>query len=99
MVQTDLEKNTIAVRGDFDEHDDKPLSDCENVCYVINTDPDKENKTYNVMTRDILFNSKNKTISTSSYAVVHLIDNFLVYGGRGGIYDAYNKKFIKNVEY
>lgn len=98
VVQTGVEKNTIAVRGDFGEDDDLSLNDCKNVCYVINTDPNQENKTYNVMTRDILFNSKDNTISTSSYAVVHLIDNFLVYGGEGGIYDAESERFIKYVE-
>ena len=52
------------------------------------------------MTRDILFSGS--TISTSSYAVVHLIDNFLVYGGKGGIYgydDAGNGTFIKYIDY
>lgn len=96
VVQTDVEKNTIAVRGDFGEYDDMPLYDYKNVCNVVNTDPNQENKTYNVMTRDILFS--NGTVSTSSYAVIHLIDNFLVYGGEGGIYDADNEKFIKNIE-
>ena len=97
LVQTDLEKNTIAVRGDFGEDEDVPLVNSKNVCYVINADPDKENKTYNVMTRDILFSGS--TISTSSYAVVHLIDNFLVYGGKGGIYDTENETFIKYIDY
>lgn len=77
LVQTDEVKKTIAVRGDFgDENPDA------NVCYVIKED---ENKLFNVMTRDIIFSGS--TISTSSYGVVHLIDNFLVYGGKGGIYD------------
>ena len=99
LVQTDLEKNTIAVRGDFGEDENVPLVSSKNVCYVINADPDKENKTYNVMTRDIIFVSKDKTISTSSYAVVHLIDNFLVYGGKGGIYDTESETFIKYIDY
>ena len=77
LVQTDEVKKTIAVRGDFgDENPDA------NVCYVIKED---ENKLFNVMTRDIIFSGS--TISTSSYGVVHLIDNFLVYGCKGGIYD------------
>ena len=82
LVQTDLEKNTIAVRGDFGEDTKAPLSECKNVCYVIK---ENENKLFNVMTRDIIFSGS--TISTSSYGVVHLIDNFLVYGGEGGIYE------------
>ena len=77
LVQTDVVKNTIAVRGDFGT--DNPDA---NVCYVIK---EKENKLFNVMTRDIDFNGSD--INTSSYGVVHLIDNFLVYGGKGGIYD------------
>ena len=92
VIQTDVAKNTIAVRGDFGEDDDELLENCANVCYVINTDPTAENKKFNVMTRDIIFSGS--TISTSSYAVVHLIDNFLVYGGRGGIYDAQKQQFI-----
>ena len=35
------------------------------------------------------------SINTSSYAVVHQVDNFLVYGGEGGIYDAETNKFIR----
>ena len=97
LVQTDEAENTIAVRGDFGEKDNTPLRDCENVCRVINTNPDMENKSYNVMTRDVDFMASGE-IRTSSYAVVHLIDNFLVYGGEGGIYDAENKQFIKYIE-
>ena len=93
VVQTDKEKNTIAVRGDFGEKTDAPLDQCNNVCYVINGDATKENKLFNVMTRDIVFNGS--TISTSSYGVIHLIDNFLVYGGKDGIYDAETQKFIR----
>lgn len=95
-VQTDVEKNTLAICGDFGESEDASLENYKNVCRVINADPDLENKTYNVMTRDIKFSGN--SINTSSYAVVHLIDNFLVYGGKGGIYDADNQKFIKYVE-
>ena len=99
VVQTDEVNKTIAVRGDFGEDDDEPLSNCTNVCRVINTDPAEENKTFNVMTRDLDFaNAASNSINTSSYAVVHLIDNFLVYGGDGGIYDAKNQKFITYTE-
>ena len=93
LVQTDVDRNTIAICGDFGEKDDALLSEFENVCHVINDDVTKENKLFNVMTRDIVF--EGSTISTSSYGVVHLIDNFLVYGGKGGIYDAVNNKFIR----
>ena len=95
-VQTDLMKNTLAICGDFGEDEDMSLENYKNVCRVINADPNLENKTYNVMTRDIKFSGK--SVNTSSYAVVHLIDNFLVYGGRGGIYDADKQEFIKYVE-
>ena len=99
LVQTDMEKNTIAVRGDFGESEIKPLSECKNVAYVIKK---SENKLFNVMTRDIIFNNtaigsniNDSQIKTSSYGVIHLIDNFLVYGGKGGIYDAEKKEFIR----
>ena len=80
LVQTEFvgtSEQTIAVRGDFGNNNPDA-----NVCYVIK---ENENKLFNVMTRDIIFSGS--TISTSSYGVVHLIDNFLVYGGKGGIYD------------
>ena len=77
LVQTDEVKKTIAVRGDLVE--DNPDA---NVGYVIK---ENENRLFNVMTRDIIFSGS--SISTSSYGVVHLIDNFLVYGGEGGIYE------------
>ena len=70
---------TITVEGD--------VPGMVNKCRVINTSK-QENKLYNVMTRDNLFNG------SSSYAVVHLIDNFLVFGGEGGIYDAKEQRFI-----
>lgn len=79
------DKLTIAVRGDFKEDKDADLNDCVNVCYVVNTDENQENKLYNVMARDIQFNSWD--IKTSSYAVIHQIDGCLKYGGEGGIYD------------
>lgn len=85
LVSTDETKNTISVRGDFGENEDA------NVCYVIKEDG-KENVLYNVMVREIEYSGS--SISTSSYAVVHLLDNFLVYGGEGGIYDADKKEFI-----
>jgi hypothetical protein len=81
-------KNTISVRGDFGEGKRDV-----NVCYVENSQD--ENVLYNVMTRDIEYSGEN--VSTSSYAVVHKLygDNFLVYGGEGGIYDAVEGKFIR----
>lgn len=89
-------KQTIAVRGDFGEDEDASLAACKNVCYVVNDDPDAENKLYNIMTRDIQFSGK--SVATSSYAVVHQIDGFLVYGGEGGIYDAEKDVFIRRVK-
>ena len=61
---------TISVKGDIDEID--------NTCYVINSG--KEGQDYNIMTRDIEFASSSSlvNIETSSYAVVHQIDNYLV---------------------
>ena len=61
---------TISVKGDIDEID--------NTCYVINSG--KEGQDYNIMTRDIEFASASSlvNIETSSYAVVHQIDNYLV---------------------
>lgn len=58
---------TITVKGDISEFD--------NTCQVINEDG-TEGQLFNIMTRDIEFSGK--TIETSSYAVVHQIDNFLV---------------------
>lgn len=54
---------TISVKGD--------IAGMDNTCYVIN-DPGKENRNYNIMTRDIWF--KGRTIETSSFAVVHQIE-------------------------
>lgn len=75
LVQTEVDPNTnqktIAVRGDFGK--DEPDA---NVCYVVRRN---EHELYNVMTRDIEYSGGN--VFTSSYAVVHLIDNFLVYDG------------------
>lgn len=79
-------EKTISIRGDLD--DNNPDA---NVCYVIKED---ENQLYNVMVGENQYNS-NGGIKTSSYAVIHQIDNFLVYGGVGGIYDAEEGKFIR----
>lgn len=93
LVKTEVNPNTgkktISVRGDLD--DSNPDA---NVCYVINTDEANENKLYNVMVGENQYKSSGD-IETTSYAVVHLIDNFLVYGGVGGIYDAVEGKFIR----
>ena len=82
LVQSEVYEGiqTIAVRGDFGDDDNY------NVCYVMNQDPDLENKQYNVMTRDIVFKN-GWDINTSSYAVVHRIKGCLKFGGEGGIYD------------
>ena len=90
-------KQTIAVRGDFGESEELALDACANVCYVVNADPTSENKHYNVMTRDIQFNGTSGDVATSSYAVVHQIDGFLVYGGTNGIYDAEEGQFVRRV--
>lgn len=58
---------TLSVKGDIAYFD--------NTCYVVNADGE-EGHYFNIMTRDIEFSGK--TISTSSYAVVHQIDNYLV---------------------
>ena len=79
------------------ESADADLNDCVNVCYVVNADPTVENKLYNVMTRDIQFNGTSGDVATSSYAVVHQIDGFLVYGGANGIYDAEEDRFVRRV--
>ena len=97
VVQSD--DNTIAVCGDFQEalpsNLSVPISDLDSyftrVCRIIKKD---ENKLYNVMTREVEY-AGDGSIKTSSYAVVHQIDNFLVYGGEGGIYDAETNKFIR----
>ena len=81
-VQVKTEGNTIAVKGDIEGID--------NTCYVI-TDG-IENQDYNIMTRDIEFKKGAKTIETSSYAVVHQIDDFLV---NDRIFDSADETFIK----
>ncbi len=80
-------KQTLAVRGDFDDED-------ENVCYVVNADSEKENKLYNVMAREIEFQNT-WDIRTSSYVVIHQINGCLKFGGKGGIYDSENKQYIR----
>ena len=84
-VNPETGEETISVRGDLD--DNNPDA---NVCYVVK---ENENHLYNVMTREIQYSGEG--VSTSSYAVVHKINNFLVYGGVGGIYDAEEGKFIR----
>ena len=80
---------TISVRGDFSARQKEDAS--YNTCYVINSNPADENVLYNVMTRDIEF--KGDYVYTSSYAVVHLIDNFLA---NEVIFDAETNKFKTN---
>ena len=63
---------TIIVEGD--------ISGMDNICRVVNV-KETENKLYNVMTCDSFEDG------TKAYAVIHLIDNFLVFGGPGGIFD------------
>ncbi|MBR5841288.1 MAG: hypothetical protein IKY64_01570 [Bacteroidaceae bacterium] len=87
-VQTQEGNNgpTISVAGD--------ITGMDNTCYVIN-EAGTEGQRYNIMTRDIEFKDKSTTsplIETSSYAVVHQIDGFLV---NDRIYDGVNKQFIK----
>lgn len=76
---------TISVAGD--------ITGMDNTCYVINR-AGTEGQHYNIMTRDIEFKgtNANATIETSSYAVVHQIDGFLV---NDRIFDATTQKFIK----
>ena len=77
---------TISVAGD--------ITGMDNTCYVIN-EAGTEGQRYNIMTRDIEFKDKSTSsplIETSSYAVVHQIDGFLV---NDRIFDATTQKFIK----
>jgi hypothetical protein len=84
-VNPETGEETISIRGDLD--DSNPNA---NVCYVVK---ENENRLFNVMAREIQYSGGN--VKTSSYAVVHKINNFLVYGGVGGIYDAEEGKFIR----
>lgn len=86
MVRTEGE--TIAVSGDFGEADD--ATSFYNTCHVINEEG-TEGTLYNIMTRDIEFET-NGNIGTSSYAVVHQIDGFLV---NDRIFDAETGTFKK----
>ena len=66
-------EHTISVSGD--------ITGMDNTCYVMNK-PGTEGQLYNIMTRDIEFSSataSTATINTSSYAVIHQIDGFLVH--------------------
>ena len=77
---------TISVAGD--------ITGMDNTCYVINK-AGTEGLHYNIMTRDIEFKDKSTAsplIETSSYAVVHQIDGFLV---NDRIFDAATGTFIK----
>lgn len=87
-VTVRTEDGTIAVSGDFGENDDATVY--QNTCHVIN-EAGTEGTLYNIMTRDIEFASTGN-IETSSYAVVHQIDGFLV---NDRIFDAANGTFIK----
>ena len=80
-VTVQTQDGTITVKGDIEGTD--------NTCRVIN-EAGTEGTLYNIMTRDIEFSGQN--ISTSSYAVVHLIDGFLV---NDRIFDAAKGTFIK----
>ena len=80
-VTVQTQNGTISVKGDIDEID--------NTCYVNNAEG-TEGILHNIMTRDIEFSSQN--IETSSYAVVHQIDGFLV---NSRIFDATTQTFIK----
>ena len=81
-VTVETKNGTISVKGD--------IEDMDNTCYVMNVEG-TEGTLYNIMTRDIEFASTGN-IETSSYAVVHQIDNFLV---NDRIFDAEKKTFIK----
>jgi hypothetical protein len=80
-VTVQTQNGTISVKGDID--------DIDNTCYVNNAEG-TEGILHNIMTRDIEFSSQN--IETSSYAVVHQIDGFLV---NSRIFDATTQTFIK----
>ncbi len=80
-VTVQTQDGTITVKGD--------INGTDNTCRVIN-EAGTEGTLYNIMTRDIEFSGQN--ISTSSYAVVHLIDGFLV---NDRIFDAAKGTFIK----
>ena len=87
-VRVRTHDNTIAVCGDFGEEAELPFESHYNKCRVITSGVEGVN--YNIMTRDIVFSGSK--ISTSSYAVVHQIDGFLV---NDRIFDAATQTFIK----
>ena len=80
-VTVQTQNGTISVKGDIEGID--------NTCYVNNAEG-TEGILHNIMTRDIEFSGQN--IETSSYAVVHQIDGFLV---NERIFDATTQTFIK----
>ena len=80
-VTVETQNGTISVKGDIEGMD--------NTCYVIN-EKDTEGELFNIMTRDIEF--KGTQIETSSFAVVHQIDGFLV---NDRIFDAATQTFKK----
>ncbi len=75
---------TISITSDIQGYD-------KATCYVINK-PDTEGKQYNIMTRDTWFQKASGNVETSSYAVIHQIDGFLV---NERIFDATTNKFKK----
>ena len=81
--------NTIGVCGDFGEKENDAFESHFNQCHVVTTGV--EGQDYNIMTRDIEF-AATGNIETSSYAVVHQIDNYLV---NDRIFDAETQTFIK----
>ena len=69
----EYKEGTLRIVGDF--------SGGNNVCHVINKNANDENKLFNIMARDLVITGKGGSspqVSTSSYAVVHQIDNYLV---------------------
>ncbi|MBO5679763.1 MAG: fasciclin domain-containing protein [Bacteroidaceae bacterium] len=88
-VKVRTHNNTIGICGDFGEKEDDAFESHFNQCHVVTNGV--EGQHYNIMTRDIEFSS-NGQIETSSFAVVHQIDGFLV---NDRIYDAEKGTFIK----
>ena len=88
-VKVRTHNNTLGICGDFGEKDEDAFESHFNKCHVVAEGV--EGQLYNIMTRDIEFSS-NGQIETSSFAVVHQIDGFLV---NDRIYDAEKGTFIK----
>ena len=88
-VKVRTHDNTIGVCGDFGEKENDAFESHFNQCHVVTTGV--EGQDYNIMTRDIEF-AATGNIETSSYAVVHQIDNYLV---NDRIFDAETQTFIK----